>query len=431
VKRHLLATAAAMALTLGASPAHADIIGTMAPPPALSEARLTALDGAERAAWQAYLERSRSLMAADQAALAAERAAGAPDARRVPASPATTVSPPAKPGNGMPLKQPPAWYATADAQRVADNIVSYQTPAGGWGKNANRDAPPRARGEPYVHSEGGNQKGWTFVGTIDNDATITELRFLARVITAGGGRADAYRSAFDKGLQYLFAAQYPNGGYPQVYPLAGGYHDAITFNDNAFANTVELLDDVANRQGDYAFVAPAAAARAATARDRAEQVILASQIRVDGALTAWCQQHDAVTLQAVGARNFEPVALTSVESARLLTVLMRDPAPTPAMAAAIDAGAAWLQRVAISDVEWVHAADGSRLLAKPGAGPLWARLYDIRSMRPIFGDRDRTIHTDVNELTPERRNGYAWYVNGPASALQKYARWTARRGQGS
>lgn len=415
MKRHILATA--IALALGASAAQAEIIGTMAPPTALTEASLGALAGAERAAWLTYLEQSRRLMAADKAALATERADLAT---------AAAVTAPAKPGNGMPLKQPPAWYATADAQRVADNIVSYQTPAGGWGKNVNRDAPPRARGEPYVHSEGGVQKGWTFVGTIDNDATITELRFLARVITAGGGSADAYRGAFDKGLMYLFHAQYPNGGYPQVYPLAGGYHDAITFNDNAFANTVELLDDVANRQGDYAFVAAALAARAASARDRAEQVILATQIRVDGKLTGWCQQHDAITLAPVGARNFEPVALTSVESARLLTVLMRDPAPVPAIVAAIDAGATWLQSTAISDVEWVHAADGSQLVRKPGAGPLWARLYDVTTMRPIFGDRDRTIHTDVNELTPERRNGYAWYVNGPASMLQKYARWKTR-----
>lgn len=420
MKRHILATAIAVALGAGGAPAQAEVIGTMAPPPALSEASLGALAGAERAAWQSYLDQSRRLMAADKAALAAERAGLAP------ATAAATAAAPAKPGNGMPLKQPPAWYATTDALRVADNIFSYQTPAGGWGKNVNRDAPPRARGAPYVHSEGGIQKGWTFVGTIDNEATITELRFLARVITAGGGAPDTYRAAFDKGLAYLFNAQYPNGGYPQVYPLAGGYHDAVTFNDNAFANVVELLDDVANRQGDYAFVAPALAVRAANARDRAEQVILASQIRVDGKLTAWCQQHDAVTLQPVGARNFEPVALTSVESARLLTVLMRDPAPAPAIVAAVDAGAAWLQRTAISDVEWTHAADGSRLVPKPGAGPLWARLYDVASMRPIFGDRDRTIHTDVNELSPERRNGYAWYVNGPTSALQKYARWKMR-----
>jgi PelA/Pel-15E family pectate lyase len=34
-------------------------------------------------------------------------------------------------------------------------------------------------------------------------------------------------------VRYLLAAQFPNGGWPQVWPLEGGYHDAVTFNDNA------------------------------------------------------------------------------------------------------------------------------------------------------------------------------------------------------
>ncbi|MET0267479.1 MAG: pectate lyase [Duganella sp.] len=421
MKQHILA--AAMALALAGSAAQASVIGTMAPPQAVSEARLaqvTTIGDSERAAWLAYLERSRALMAADKAALEAERKDGA----AVP-----SPKQPAGQGNGMPLKQPAAWYGTAEALHVADNIVSYQTPAGGWGKNVNRSGPVRQRGELYVHSETGSSKSWSFVGTIDNDATITELRFLARVIAsgkAGAGDQQRYERSFALGLNYLFNAQYPNGGFPQVYPLAGGYHDAITFNDNALANTVELLDDVARRDDDYAFVAPQQAARAAAARDRAENVIMATQIRLQGVLTAWCQQHDALTLAPVGARNFEPVALTSFESARLLAVLMRDPAPTPAVVTAVSAGAAWLQRTAIYDKEWTRGKDGASLMSKPGAGPLWARMYDLDSMQPIFGDRDRTIHTDVNELSPERRAGYAWYVNSPASTLQKYARWSTR-----
>ena len=36
-----------------------------------------------------------------------------------------------------------------------------------------------------------------------------------------------------KGLNFILAAQYPNGGWPQGYPLEGAYHDDITLNDNA------------------------------------------------------------------------------------------------------------------------------------------------------------------------------------------------------
>jgi len=40
---------------------------------------------------------------------------------------------------------------------------------------------------------------------------------------------------------YLLAAQFPNGGWPQVWPLEGGYHDAITYNDNAVIESPETL----------------------------------------------------------------------------------------------------------------------------------------------------------------------------------------------
>ena len=62
--------------------------------------------------------------------------------------------------------------------------------------------------------------GWSFVGTIDNDATIDELRFLARVQAHMPGTAgDSYRASILKGIRYLLQARYPNGGWPQVYPL--------------------------------------------------------------------------------------------------------------------------------------------------------------------------------------------------------------------
>ncbi|GGX93644.1 pectate lyase [Massilia dura] len=422
------AIALALALGLGLPAAHASVIGTMTRAQPVTEARIAALAEADRAAWRGYLERSRALMARDKAALATERAAGAapPEAQaRLHGD------------SGMPLDKPPAWYASPEARHVADNIVSFQTPAGGWGKNVDRTGHVRQKGEHYAPIDddpsGGvivAAAGWNYVGTIDNDATTTELRFLARVQAAlPGAPGEAYRKAFDKGVGYLLDAQYPNGGFPQVYPLQGGYHDAITYNDNAFAQVADLLALVAGRQGDYAFVAPALASRAQVAHGRAIGVLLASQIRVNGQLTGWCQQHDALTLAPVGARNFEPVALSSSETSRLLTLLMRLPQPTAQVTAAIDGAAAWLKRVAVYNVGWTAKGENGRFLeARPGAGPLWARMYDIDTMQPVFGDRDGTIHTDVNELTKERRDGYGWYGSGPASALAAYDKWRAGQG---
>ncbi|WP_204270921.1 hypothetical protein, partial [Escherichia coli] len=77
-----------------------------------TEARIAALPKAEQGAWSAYLTRSRALMAADKAALAAERAGLA----EVPAPPPSGKSG----GSGMPANLAVAFYATPEARRVAD-----------------------------------------------------------------------------------------------------------------------------------------------------------------------------------------------------------------------------------------------------------------------------------------------------------------------
>lgn len=402
-------------------------IGHMTPAEPITAERIARAPQDERAAWSAYLARSQRLMAADKAALAAERAGGV-----------AATSPPTGPSGsaGMPLDRPAAWYASPEARHVADNIVSFQTPAGGWGKNVDRTGPLRRPGEHYVPIENlpANARtdadpDWSFVGTIDNDATTTEIRFLARVQAAlPGVEGDPYRAAALKGVRYLLGAQFPNGGWPQIYPLRGGYHDALTFNDDALTLVVTTLAAVAARQGDYAFVPASVASAAQAACDRALAVILRTQVVIDGKRTIWGQQHDAITLAPVGARNFEPVALSASESADLLVFLMRQPAPSPATVAAVEGGIAWLKAHALTGVDWRRDESGVRALVRdPGAAPIWARYYDLATGKPIFGDRDRTIHDDVAELSVERRNGYSWYNRGPAGALKAYDAWTKRR----
>ena len=416
-----------LVLTCAPAASPAAIIGHMTPPPPLSEARIATLPPAQQAPWQAYLAHSRALAAADRAALALERKDGP-----APADPPEQRHS----GADMPLKRPAAWYASPDARHVADVIVSFQTPAGGWGKNMARSGALRQRGQNWVAT------GDSYVGTIDNDATTTELRFLARVQAQVPGTAGAsYRAAFLKGIRYLLDAQYPNGGFPQVYPLAGGYHDAITFNDDALLEVAEVLDAAARRDQEYGFVPPAVAAQARAAAGKVLQLILSTQVVVHGVRTVWGQQVDMLTLAPVGARNFEPVSLVSAESAALLEFLMMQPAPSPEVVAAVHAGAGWLRRAALRDIEWTEGSSdaapeaGRRRVDRPGAGPVWARYYEIDdgeidaahgSTRPIFGDRDRSIHDDVNELSPERRNGYAWYGTRPAAPLAAYAGWSRR-----
>ena len=421
-----IALLAAVAMTPVAYAA-VEVIGQMTPAAPITEARIAALPKAEQGAWTIYLARSRALMAADKAALAAERRGLA----EIPAPPPSGKSG----GSGMPANLAAAFYATPEARHVADNIVSFQTPAGGWGKNVDRDGPVRVRGQHYVpvehlpaNARTGDDEAWSYVGTIDNNATTSELRFLARVQSmAPGAEGEGYRAAFLKGVRYLLGAQFPNGGWPQIYPLQGGYHDALTYNDDALSSVVTVLAEVARRRDDYAFVPEALAAKARAACDKAIRLILATQVVVDGKRTIWGQQHDALTLAPAGARNFEPAALSSDESADLLIFLMKQAGRSPAVEAAVRDGVAWIEAHAIHGVAFEKGPDGRKLVDKPGAGPIWSRYYDIPTGKPIFGDRDRSIHTDVNALSQERRNGYSWYNAGPAKALVAYEKWAGRK----
>jgi PelA/Pel-15E family pectate lyase len=417
----------------GAAPAAAAVMGINPPVLPLSAERVAVLPPEARAPWLAYLARSQSQAAADRAALAAERQ-GMSTLPPVPPSGHAAAK-------SMPLHQPAAWYGTAAALQVADNILSFQTPAGGWGKNQPRDRPPRLKGQAYVANNSAPHEAqsgdfdlaadehWSYVGTIDNDATLTEIRFLARVAAQRpGSTGEVYRQSALKGLGYLLAAQFPNGGWPQVWPLQGGYHDAMTLNDNAMVEVAELLGAAARGADDLDFVPPALRVEAAAAEQRAIQVLLAAQIRVGGRRLLWAQQHDALTLAPASARNYEPPALCSSESADLLLYLMSLPEPSAEVVLAVQSGIATLRELAIHDQAWrkLDDARGRLLLPEPGAGPLWARYYDVATLKPVFGDRDKTLHDDVAEISLERRNGYAWFGNRPAKALQAYEAWARR-----
>ena len=59
----------------------------------------------------------------------------------------------------------------------------------------------------------------------------------------------------------------------------------------------------------------------------------------------------------------------------MLIFLMRQPAPSPEIKAAISDGVEWLRGHALHGVEWTRGKpgpDGRRLTPMPGAGPIWA-----------------------------------------------------------
>ena len=431
--RHaLLASALTLAVLTAAGvtsgPAQAEVLRLNTPAVGLTIDRIGALPDMERGAWADYLARSQAQHQADRAALSAELPPGA-----TPPPPPQAVG-----GNdhNMPLDRPAEWYGTPEARAVADAVVTFQTPAGGWSKNQDRRIA-RLPGQRFSNDaetmeqnpanfDAPADRFWTFVGTLDNNATWSEMRFLAKVAAhAPGPEGDAWRAAVIKGVHYLLNAQYPNGGWPQIWPLEGGFHDSITFNDNAVAQAAMLLRDVAHGTDGFDFVPAELEVRAAEATKKAVDVILAAQVRYDGRVMGWPQQVEPMRLVPTSARNYEPRSVASGETTDILIFLMGEPNPTPEMKAAIRAGIEWLQSTRVYDKSFEMTDDGRKLIDKPGAGPLWSRNYDIVTGRPIFGDKDQTIHDDVNGISIGRRNGYSWWIASPQQALDAYAQWSA------
>ncbi len=366
--------------------------------------RIATLPAEDQPAWRAYWASSQALAAQ----LPKREPFVAPSTQKL-----ESAGIPGKHSRGLQLAAAKDWYASDAAKTVADGVVAAQSKAGGWTKGNDYTKPP---GE-----KSGGADVWSG-GTLDNDATTWELRFLAlaaAAVTGDATRAAKWRESFVRGLRYIMASQYPHGGFPQIYPLAGGYHDAITFNDDAMVQALELLRDVAAGKPEFAFVPADLRAEAGSRVARGIRCILDTQLRsAAGGRTVWCQQHDALTLKACAARNFEPVAACTNESAALVKFLLLVPNPSPDVSAAIQGATAWFGRTALRDLAWTRQGGAGQLVAHPGALPLWARMYEIGTDRPIFGDRDRTVHFAVEELSSERRAGYAWFGVWPASALE-------------
>ncbi len=321
------------------------------------------------------------------------------------------------------LDQPAAWYASAEARGVAGNVLAYQTSSGGWPKNHDMTRPPRPGDFNEID---------VTAPTIDNGATYTQLRLLARVNAAQGEAR--WRDAFRRGLDYLFAAQYANGGWPQFYPLRPGYYTHLTFNDDAMVGVLSLLRDVARGAPPYDWLDAATRARAAVAVDQGVACILRCQIVVAGVKTAWCAQHDENTFEPVPARTYEHESLSGLESVGVVRFLMSLDPPSPDVIAAVQAAVSWFEQVKIAGLRVVlvpapalpHGAD-RRVVADPQAPPLWARFYQIGTNRPIFSGRDAVIRYRMDEIEAERRAGYRWYIDDPGRLLdQDYPVWAAR-----
>lgn len=326
---------------------------------------------------------------------------------------------------GEVFKQKPLWYQTDEAARIADQLLLYQKDNGGFEKNVDMALMLT---KPERDALAANRSDISET-TIDNRTTYTQVAYLGRVITASllksspPANLPKYEDAFNKGVDYLLSYQYENGGFPQYFPLKKGYYSHITFNDDAMIGVMRLLRDIANRTDDYKFVGEERRAKAEKAVAKATALILKLQVEIKGKKTVWAPQYDEVSLQPAWARKFEPPALSAGESVGIVRFLMQEK-QTPEITAAIEAAITWFKANQINGIRWVRTKGESGVVKDKSAPPIWARFYELDTMKPIFIGRDSVIKYDVTQIEAERRNGYAWYVETPLGLIEReYPKW--------
>lgn len=277
------------------------------------------------------------------------------------------------------------------------DILDNQQLDGGWKKT-------------YTETQGDWAKS-----TIDNKATYSEIRRLASEYTKTND--SKYSEAAIKGINFLLNMQYSNGGWPQVYQ-ASGYHQHITYNDDAMINVMILLDEISNKTGDFGFVDDTLADKCKTAVSKGVDCILKCQFIYDGKLTVWGQQHDEVTLKPASARAYEIPSLCAKESATIVSFL-KTRSQTPEITKSIKAAEDWFNSVKITGIKVVK--ENGDVVVKNDSSvttPIWARFYEIGTNKPIFVGRDSVMKYNLSEIEQERRTGYSWYGNWGASVVK-------------
>lgn len=328
----------------------------------------------------------------------------------------------------VPVKNQPR-YKPSDVREIADNILLYQQPNGGWPKNYDMLAILTDEQKDIL-----KQHKDSLHTTFDNGATYTQIEYLAKAFTLLGD--SKYIDAALKGLHFILEAQYANGGWPQFYPDVSGYRKYITFNDGAMIGVMQVLQHIVQNEPYYSFVHRPLKEQAETAYQKGINCILKCQIVEHGKATVWCQQHDNVTLQPVGARTFELPSKASEESTEIVRLLMNVSHPDRQVANAIKNAIAWFEKVAIKNtivktapakdtVYKFHEAKFDKIVAyDSAAAPIWTRYYELETDRPMFANRSGKKVYKLSDVSRERRTGYAWYGYWPQPLITKdYPAW--------
>jgi len=319
-------------------------------------------------------------------------------------------------------------YAQLPTDSTAEKMLVYQLGNGGWPKQLEDKSVVNYGASLTPELLAKIKATKDLHATFDNKATSREVVYLVKAYKKTQNKT--YLKAAEKGLDYILAAQYANGGWPQYYPDQSSYRSEITYNDDAMINVLSILQDIATEKNDFEVVNPQYIKKAEKAVSKGIDCILKTQVKQKGEPTIWAAQYDKDSMLPAKARAFEPASLATGESAGIVRFLMDIKNPSAEVKKAIAAAVKWFDTYKISGYRFEREKGKTASLIADNTSMAWARFYDLEKNVPIFGDRDNSIKTKLEELSPERRNGYAWYGNWGQKIIEKeYPKWLAANGK--
>lgn len=325
----------------------------------------------------------------------------------------------------------PAVVITKDS--VAERMLIYQRSNGGWPQPGGNAIDYSKTLSETLKATLKSEKN-KLDACIDDKATTTEIKTLFSTYKKTNN--SEYLKAAENGVKYLLTAQNSAGGWGQFFPDTSSYRKHITYNDNAMIDVMWVMKYASEGTNDFETIDKTLVQQSKLAVEKGINCILKTQYVQNEKLTAWCAQHDRVTLKPAKARAFELASISGNESVGICTFLISLNNPSAEIKKSVNAAAAWLESVKIAGIKVQDIADPNqpsgkdKVVVSDPNSIIWARFYDLETNKPFFTGRDSIAKPTLAEIENERRIGYAYYGTWPTKFLSTdYPAWVAKWGK--
>ena len=267
------------------------------------------------------------------------------------------------------------------AQKAANALIWGQHPAGGWHYLIDFDMTGIRKFYDEVATRCvGYEEYYHYYGncTYDDEATSAPTSFLLELYMTT--LDPKYRVPLIKALNFILESQYPNGAWPQRYPLMYDYPHSghadytayYSFNDGIIYNNIVLLLEAYEKLGNEEY---------RKAAYRAMDFFIISQCPKPTA--GWAQQY-SMDLKPAAARHYEPAGVNVQRTIMNINNLMTFYSIT---------GNSKFLRPIPDAIEWI---ENSSITSDPSKNYTHASYYEVGTNKPVF------VHCEGTNVDNER-----------------------------